>query len=707
MKMLKNSVIISIIAMFAMTNMAFASIGGNSGSESDQDVVITKPVINSNSGTEADQDGVVTNDPSTISNPGTETDQDTPTPTSVPITTGTFSNPGSSSDTGIISNPGTEDDQDITSPVQILSRMEVTPVFPHVTVGNTIQFSVIGKDQNGNIMTLSPVTWSTGDSNIATVNSSTGIVTAVASGTISITATAGNFSGSGYIIISSSTTTTPPPVITETPVLKQINISPLNATIALTHNNKPWDIYYNASSTNLDQFGNKISASIFWSSSNPAVATISSNSGAKTKSVGTTIITARNSDGSIISTTTLTVVDVIPSPITLIILSPKYPTISMSDNSLQLTAKAFNNNDQVNTQIYWQSYDESVATIDANGHVTAIAPGITVIRAYNGSIDDYTNLRVVELPIGALTINSIPNQTIEIGNSITFSATTTGGVLPIRYSLGTNVTSAVIDQTTGIFSWTATSTGTFTFDIIAKDSSSLIGNSTSTQVTITVGDIPTPTPEITPAIASFSSSSSGSFSGGSSSSGGSSILPAYTGVGACSYLDSYLKFGDNNDSAQITKLQTFLKNNQNIDVDINGIFDNKTLQAVKTFQSKYLADIMAPWGANTPSGYVFYTTKNKINEIYCKSTFALTPAQLAEITAYKNSTQIVTTPVSTPNITSSPSPEIIPSVIPTPAQTSNPNIGLNTNTNANQAAAVGSTSIAGKIGSFFKWLLGY
>ena len=96
-----------------------------------------------------------------------------------------------------------------------------------------------------------------------------------------------------------------------------------------------------------------------------------------------------------------------------------------------------------------------------------------------------------------------------------------------------------------------------------------------------------------------------------------------------------MKLDGTNSVAEVTKLQTFFKNTEKLDVDINGKFDQKTFDAVKAFQAKYVNEIMAPWGVNTPTGQVFYTTKKKINEIYCKSTFALTPAQIAQIEAYR------------------------------------------------------------------------
>jgi peptidoglycan hydrolase-like protein with peptidoglycan-binding domain len=42
------------------------------------------------------------------------------------------------------------------------------------------------------------------------------------------------------------------------------------------------------------------------------------------------------------------------------------------------------------------------------------------------------------------------------------------------------------------------------------------------------------------------------------------------------------------------------------------------------FQLRYTKDILAPWGFIAPTGYVYTTTTNKINEIYCAAT-AVTP----------------------------------------------------------------------------------
>jgi len=104
----------------------------------------------------------------------------------------------------------------------------------------------------------------------------------------------------------------------------------------------------------------------------------------------------------------------------------------------------------------------------------------------------------------------------------------------------------------------------------------------------------------------------------------------------CGYLNSYLRMGADNNVDDVTKLQSFLKNKEGFsNLEITGIFDQATYNAVSQFQLKYKEDILAPWGIDSPTGYVYYTTQNKINEIYCGETFALTSAQKSEIEQFK------------------------------------------------------------------------
>lgn len=91
------------------------------------------------------------------------------------------------------------------------------------------------------------------------------------------------------------------------------------------------------------------------------------------------------------------------------------------------------------------------------------------------------------------------------------------------------------------------------------------------------------------------------------------------GVATCSqYLSSHLRFGQDNDTQEVTKLQSFLAKQLGIGLITSGIFDTPTLDAVKNFQEQHKDEILTPWGIEAPTGFVYLTTRKVINEIQCE-----------------------------------------------------------------------------------------
>ncbi|MEX2368812.1 MAG: peptidoglycan-binding domain-containing protein, partial [Candidatus Paceibacterota bacterium] len=104
------------------------------------------------------------------------------------------------------------------------------------------------------------------------------------------------------------------------------------------------------------------------------------------------------------------------------------------------------------------------------------------------------------------------------------------------------------------------------------------------------------------------------------------------------YLEDHLRIDFDNDPEEVLRLQSFLKTYEGYDyVSLSGTFDESTLRAVEAFQTRYAGDILTPWGyqADEATGYVYITTKQKINEIYCDEQFMLNREQQAEILAYR------------------------------------------------------------------------
>ncbi len=77
-------------------------------------------------------------------------------------------------------------------------------------IGQTQQLSTTVKDANGNAIVGAPVTWSSSNSQVATVDQS-GRVTAVCNGTTTVTATSGGMSGTSEVAVVTPTTVCTPP----------------------------------------------------------------------------------------------------------------------------------------------------------------------------------------------------------------------------------------------------------------------------------------------------------------------------------------------------------------------------------------------------------------------------------------------------------------------------------------------------------------
>ena len=173
---------------------------------------------------------------------------------------------------------------------------------------------------------------------------------------------------------------------------------------------------------------------------------------------------------------------------------------------------------------------------------------------------------------------------------------------------------------------------------------------------------------------------------------------------SCPLITSYMQFGANNNGAQVALLQAFLKNSQGFSVDVTGLFDQKTLAAVRAFQTKYLADTMGPWGATQSSGYVYITTSKKINEIACNSPLTLSAADMVIINAYKNAQTVGTAGTATPATLNASTTPLGPQV---GANTTGGNENTAAVGNAANTASVVNASVLQRLWSWIKGLFGH
>lgn len=171
-------------------------------------------------------------------------------------------------------SPGTPPPPPPPAPV---STVTISPSSPTVTDGNTVQLTATLRDANNNVLTGRTVTWSSGNTNTATVNSS-GVVTGVAAGSTAITATSEGQSSQVTVTVDAPT---PPPAIAT------VTVTPGSATRTAPNGQ------VQLTATGFDSNGNTVPGATFsWSSSNTGVATVNSTGMVLVQAVGTAVITA-------------------------------------------------------------------------------------------------------------------------------------------------------------------------------------------------------------------------------------------------------------------------------------------------------------------------------------------------------------------------------------------------------------------------------
>ncbi len=314
-----------------------------------------------------------------------------------------------------------------------------------------------------------------------------------------------------------------------------------------------------------------------------------------------------------------------------------------------------------------------------------------------------SSTRTVNVTAAAVATNTPPVITILGDNPATINVGTvyTDAGASSTDAQDGDITSHIIASSTVA----TTTVGTYTVTYTVTDSGGLTATSTRT---VNVVD---PTVTTTGCSVNCGGGGSGpniSFGGGGGGGGSGPLLAAVTSGSintslTCPLLRDYLRYGANNDPTEVVKLQAFLQRTEGYDVDITGTFDQKTLAGVHAFQTKYLTQVMGPWGATRSSGYVYITTKKKINEIACATAFIISPSEQAIIDAYKAAQN------GTENFgpgTSTTSPDVGFNATSSPNSNVASIDAFNTAGTANTAGAA-NTSVFGNFWAFLKSLFGF
>lgn len=248
------------------------------------------------------------------------------------------------------------------------------------------------------IATVSPsdatentVTWATSNKRIATVDQN-GLVTAVEGGTATISATCGGYKAEC--------------VVTVTVPVASITLSKQNLSL------KKGD---SANLTATVSPSNATDKTVTWSSSDESVASVSSGKVTANKS-GTATITA--SAGSLSATCAVSVT----TPVQSITLNMNSTTLE-EGQGITLTATILPD-DADNKSVTWTSSNASVATVDADGNVSAVKSGMAKISASADGVAATCEVTVLAkvIPVSSVTLDHT-SLNLTKGQSETLTAT--------------------------------------------------------------------------------------------------------------------------------------------------------------------------------------------------------------------------------------------------------------------------------------------
>jgi len=306
-----------------------------------------------------------------------------------------------------------------------VSSVAVLPNAAALVVGGTVQLAANATAQN--CSTIPAASWTSSATAVASVSAS-GLVTALTAGTSTITATVGGASSSAQV----SVTVAPIATLEITPGAASVTVG---GTVTLGAVAK-------------DAQGNTLTGrTVTWTSLIPTVATVTAAGVVTGVSAGTGTVSA-TAEGRV----ALAVITVTPPPVATVnvvlnsaALTPGQTTQAVA-TLLDATGAAL-----TGRATTWASSNSGVATVDAFGAVTAVAPGNTNISATSEGRSGLAALTVTQVPVAAISL-AVTSASMRVGENQVATATArdaNGNILAGRTIAWTTSNVAVATVTQG------------------------------------------------------------------------------------------------------------------------------------------------------------------------------------------------------------------------------------------------------------------
>jgi len=350
-----------------------------------------------------------------------------------------------------------------------VASVTASPASASVPEGQTVQLTATPRDANGNPLTGRVLSWSSGNTSIATVNAS-GLVSGVVAGSATITATSEGQSGTSAITVTPPSSTCP----TSSTAFQNSAFASQNgsftATFDATPNGTGLDaatglsqgaaaaytdlaviVRFNTGGTIDARNGGAYAAtnSIGYTAGTSyhfrVVVDVSSHTysayvtpaGGAEQTIGTGFAFRTEQSGvTALANWALTAITGAhtvcnfaiagsqpPAPVATVTLTPGSATLN-EGQTLQLTAtlKDANGNPLVGRSITWSSSNPSAAGVNGTGLVTGVTAGSATITATSEGKSGTSAITVVHMPVASVTVTPA-SGTVSAGSSVQLTAT--------------------------------------------------------------------------------------------------------------------------------------------------------------------------------------------------------------------------------------------------------------------------------------------
>ena len=340
----------------------------------------------------------------------------------------------------------------VTVTPEAAATVTITPAALTLRRTNTRDLSVTARNSQGVIISGRTFRWSSSNSSVLAVDQ-TGKVTALAAGSVVVTADADQTVGSASI------------TVTEIPI-GSCSLSPTSSKVTVSQSVQPTLVLRDTASNVIPSQGRPI----VWTSSNEIVATVSASGLATTRRAGTATITASPAENA--QVTCSTSIEAVDPRIVQIVIQQRtgslrlgiprgFSAILLDSTSTQVPAGRI---------ISWSTSTPTVISITQAGIVTGLTLGTARVIARAEGVADTVTLFVTNVPVSSvvvapLQVTVLEGQTRQLSVVVTDSTGRDVTDRPIEWISGdpskatVNATGLVTAIASGVVSIVATSEG--------------------------------------------------------------------------------------------------------------------------------------------------------------------------------------------------------------------------------------------------------